>query len=766
LPLLFGCSAENEQLNPLKLWYDEPAEQWSEAVLIGNGYLGARIFGGIQHERIALNEGTFWSGRPHDYTNPEGLEYFPKIRDLVFAENYAEADKMANDYFYGIPKAQQSFQPLGDLLLSFSSGENVTDYYRELDMETGIARVTYNDGDAKFTREVFISYPDRVMVVRLICDKPGKISIEATLKSPYLDETIAEPGKLIMNGTWKGPMEEYWLISPVEGKGLSFQTILHAYPENGGYGASDSSLVINDANSVTLVLTAATSFISYDNIQGDPAAVCEDILSRVNGTDYKTLRQRHESDFSSLMGRIDLNIGADSVNIKPIDERIQDVRQGGEDIKLAGLIFQFGRYMLVSSSREGGQPANLQGIWNEDVVPPWGSKYTMNINTEMNYWPAEVCNLSECHLPLFDAIKDLSETGAKTARVQYGCEGWVVHHNFDLWRGTAPVDEARYGMWPIGGAWLCQHIWEHYLYTGDEQFLKEYYPVMKGYAEFIMDLMVFHPTYNWLVIPFSISPEHRFIAYDGAPETSLSPSTAMDIAIIRELFPHCIEASKILNVDAEFSIKLEEALKKIPPYQISADGIVQEWIEDWQGGPQGHNCSPYFAFFPGSSLTLRGNPEYAEAYRKFLEPRHKTSGWQAAWDMAMWARLENGEKTDSSLNRFLGSPRLGINMHNSGHNQSDGNFGFTAAVAECLLQSHAGEISLLPALPHSWREGSVTGLRARGGYEVDIEWEEGKLLQCEITSILGKPFIVRYGNATAEYSIPAGKTIRIKGTQF
>ena len=390
----------------------------------------------------------------------------------------------------------------------------------------------------------------------------------------------------------------------------------------------------------------------------------------------------------------------------------------------------------------------------------------MNINTEMNYWPAEVCNLSECHLPLFDAIKDLSETGAKTARIQYGCNGWVVHHNFDLWRGTAPVDEVRYGMWPIGGSWLCQHIWEHYLYTGDEEFLKEYYPVMKGYAKFLMDLMVIHPKYNWLVIPFSISPEHRFIAYPGEPEAALSPSTIMDVALIRELFPHCIEAGRILNEDAEFNARLEEALKKIPPYQISADGTVQEWIEDWKGGPQGHNCSAYFAFFPGSSLTLRGNPEYAEAYRKFLEPRRKNSGWQAAWDIAMWARLENGEKTDTLLNRYLGSPRLGINLHDSGHNQSDGNFGFTAAVAECLLQNHAGEISLLPALPLSWTEGSVTGLRARGGYELDIEWKEGKLVQCKITSILGKPFIVRYGNNTAEYSVPAGKTIKINGTQL
>jgi alpha-L-fucosidase 2 len=385
----------------------------------------------------------------------------------------------------------------------------------------------------------------------------------------------------------------------------------------------------------------------------------------------------------------------------------------------------------------------------------------MNINTQMNYWPAEVCNLSECHQPLFDAIMDLTETGAKTARVQYGCDGWVVHHNFDLWRGTAPVDLVTSGMWPIGGAWLCQHIWEHYLYTGDEDFLEEYYPAMKGYAEFLMDLMVVHPKYNWLVIPFSISPEHRFIPYQGAPESSLSPSTLMDVALIRELFPNCIEASRILGIDADFSASLEEALKKIPPYRISADGTVQEWIEDWAGGPQGHNCSEFFPFFPGSTLTVRGNPDYADAYRVFLGSLGRGGGWVGAWNLAMWARLENREMTDTLIKAIVGGRSLGNNMHSTGYNQSDANFGFTAAVAECLLQSHAGEISLLPALPVSWTEGSVTGLRARGGYEVDIEWEDGKLVKCKITSLLGNPFTVRYGEKTKDYTASAGEIINV-----
>ncbi|MFC1761084.1 glycoside hydrolase N-terminal domain-containing protein [Planctomycetota bacterium] len=779
------------------LWYNEPGEGWSDAALIGNGYMGARVFGDVQNERIALNEGTFWSGRPHDYANPEGLEYFPKIRDLVFAEKFQEAEKMADEHFFGIPKWQHAFMPIGDLMLSFNGAGNVTDYYRELDMETGVAKLTYSDGDANFTREIFMSYPDRVMVVRLTCDKPGKLSVEAKIKSAFLEETVSKPGKLVINGTCKGPLPYRKGNALFEGTGISFQTALLAYPEKGEFGLSDSSMIINNANSIILVLTSATSYKNYKDISGDPAKAVEAILSAVEGKDYKTLRQRHEDDFSSLMGRVNLTIGADTMNSIPTDERLRLVAEGGTDMNLAGKLFQFGRYMLVSSSRPGGQPANLQGIWNEDLNPPWGSKYTMNINTEMNYWPAEVTNLSECHLPLFKAMEELAESGARTAKVQYGAYGWVVHHNFDLWRGTAPVDAALYGMWPIGGGWLCHHIWEHYLYTGDKEFLKEYYPVMKGYAEFLMDIMEVHPKYKWLVIPFSMSPEHGYFTSEDAKEARLTPSTMLDIGVINDLFPNCIEASNILGIDADFSADLAKALKQIPPYQIDSKGRPQEWIEDWIKGDQGHNCSSHWPFFPGYSLTLRENPDFAEAYKVFLAPggssdsrrvaesrpprvgegaerrrgagegrrRRVGGGWRGAWDICMWARLENGEMTDEFLTGAL-SGRRGSNLHSDGFNQSDANFGFTAAVAECLLQSHAGEISLLPALPVSWTEGSVTGLRARGGYEVDVEWKEGKLVECKVKSLLGKPFTIRYGNHTAKYSLPAGKTIKISGTRF
>ena len=742
------------------LWYHQPGVEWLDAMPIGNGIMGAMVFGGVPQERIALNESSFWSGRPHDYDEPNAGRYFAQIRDLVFAEKFQEAEKRVDAHFYGIPSAQQAYQPLGDLLLSFAVAQSVEDYRRELDMETGIAKVCYRMGDAVFTREVFLSYPDRVMVVRITADKPGRVSIQAQFKSPYLDRTTAQPDGLVIEGCWKGPMKpENWLIAKVEGNGIRFQAVLRALAEGGQSEAMNDKLHIQNANAVTLIVTAGTSFVNYKDISGDPAVVCERILAGVADKDYTTLRRRHEEDFRGLMGRVHLDVGDRSMNDTPTDERIKVMHDGKDDINLEALCFQFGRYVLVSSSRAGGQSANLQGIWNEAVVPNWGSKYTININTEMNYWPAEICNLSECHQPLFNMIKDISVTGAKTARVYYGCNGWVTHHNTDLWRGTAPVDAARFGMWPLGGAWLTLHLWEHYVFTGDRQFLKEYYPIMKGSAQFLLELLVEEPKHHWLVTPFSMSPEHGYLDSKGKL-AFLSPAPTMDVAIIRELFPHCIEASKLLGVDEEFRCQLQAALARLPPYQINRRGFVQEWIEDWQPGDQGHNFSPQFPFYPGSTIQLRRDPQLSDAMRKWMDTRRSRGGWPTAWDICMWSRLERGDKVADCMRTFV-SNSVAANLHNRGANQSDGTFGFTAGVAEALLQSHAGEISLLPALPTGWTNGSVQGLRARGGFEVDMRWKDGKLQLVQIHSRIGGSSRIRYGDRTATVSVKAGETVSL-----
>jgi alpha-L-fucosidase 2 len=741
------------------LWYRQPGVKWLDAMPIGDGYMGAMVFGGIQQERIALNESSFWSGRPHDYNDTNAINYFPQIRDLVFAGKFQEAEKMADDHFWGIPKGQQAYEPIGDLSLKFDGADNVQDYRRELDMGTGVAKVSYRVGDAVFTREVFMSYPERVMVMRISSDKPGRVSVQAQLKSPYLDTTTAKPNKLVMDGSWKKGGETNWLIAPVEGRGLNFETAMLARPEGGSSTTTSDSLKIQGADAVTFILTTATSYINYTNISGNPAAICEQILSRSAEKDYAALRHRHENDFRGLMGRVHLNVGDNAMNEQPIDERLKAVRAGGSDPNLEALVFQFGRYILASSSRAGGQTANLQGIWNEDVVPNWGSKYTININTEMNYWPAEVCNLSECAQPLFDMVKDISETGAETAKTYYGVNGWVTHHNIDLWRGTAPVDAARFGMWPVGGAWLCQHVWEHYSFTGNTNFLREYYPVLKGAAQFLLEVMVEEPKHHWLVTPFSMSPEHGYFDSEGKM-SYLSPSPTMDLGIIRELFPHCIEASKLLNVDADFRAKLETALTKIPPYQMGKSGFVQEWIEDWKPGPQGHNVSANFPFYPGSSITLRGNPDFAAAYQKWMEAHPPRGGFPLSWGIAMWARLEHGDKVGSLMDEYVNRAPAN-NLHNAGSNQSDASFGYTAAVAEALVQSHAGEISLLPALPPQWPNGSVQGLRARGGYEVSMEWKDGKLTSAEISSVKGGDFKVRNGEKTASLTLKSGGMIHL-----
>ena len=766
-----SCSkSAPESSREMVLWYDKPAgDVWLDGLFIGNGYMGGNVFGRTEHERIALNESTFWSGRPHDYNDPDAHDYYDQIKELMYAKKYKEAEKMVDEHFYGKPANQQTYVPVGDLLLEFQNGAEATDYYRELDMETGIVKVSYTAGDVKMTREVFMSYPDHVMVMKVSADKPGKVNVEAKLKSPFQRQISAAGNRLTMNGTWNYlPTRIFDLIAKVEGDGMSFQTDVIAMPQKGKLEATDSSLVVTGANSVTFVLTIATDYVNYKDISGDPSARCNEILAAVKGKNYNQFKQTHIKDFSGLMSRVHLTVGDDSMNSIPTQERVAALKQGERDADLQAKLFQFGRYITVSASRAGSEPSNLQARWSQDLLPNWGSKYTLNVNTEMNYWPTEVTNLSECTAPLFHLIEDLAENGAETAKLYYGANGWVSHHNTDNWRGTAPVDAARYGMWPMSGVWLCQHIWEHYLFTEDLDFLKKYYPIMKGAAEFVLDILAVNPNYGYLTIPFSMSPEQGYYIGDNPEEMFLAPSTTMDNALIRDLFPHCIEAAKILGVDSEFCGRLAAALERIPPYMIGENGMLQGWIEDWTRGRENHNWSGTFGLYPGNSITLRGTPELAAAVEAWLEPRPVTVFWNSAIDICQWARLENGDKVDEILRKIFMTPAgrrmmggFGNNLHFSGSNQSDINFGITAAIAESLLQSHAGEISILPALPASWKDGSVSGLKARGDYEVSISWKDGKMTSCEIKSNLGKPFTVRYAGKTRDFTLPAGKTLKL-----
>jgi alpha-L-fucosidase 2 len=753
------------------LWYEQPAgEVWLDGLFIGNGYMGGNVFGRVEHERIALNESTFWSGRPVDYNDPEAHNYYDRIKALMYAKKYKEAEKLVDAHFYGKPANQQTYVPVGDLLLEFPAGaEPVTDYYRELDMETGIVKVRYTQDGVQMTREAFMSYPDHVMVMRVSADQPGKVNVEAKLDSPFRRAVSTADNRLTMQGTWSYlPTRIFDLIAKVEGDGMSFQTDVVALPEKGTLAATDSSLVVTGADAVTFVLTIATDYVNYKDISADPAARCEEVLAAVKGKNFKQFRQTHVADFSGLMSRVHLNVGDSGNNAIPTQTRVAALKRGEPDADLQAKLFQFGRYITVSSSRKGSEPSNLQGRWSQDLLPNWGSKYTLNVNTEMNYWPAEVTNLSECTAPLFHLLEDLAENGAETARLYYGAKGWVSHHNTDLWRGTAPVDAARYGMWPMSGVWLCQHVWEHYLFTEDIDFLKKYYPIMKGAAEFLLDILEVNPNYGYLTIPFSMSPEQGYFIEGNPEEMFLAPSTTMDNALIRDLFPHCIEAAKLLNVDSDLCEQLAATLERIPPYMIGENGMLQGWIEDWTRGRENHNWSGTFGLYPGNSITLRGTPELAKAVETWLEPRPVTVFWNSAIDICQWARLENGEKVDEILRKIFMTPEgrrafggFGNNLHFSGSNQSDINFGLTAAMAESLLQSHAGEISILPALPSSWKEGSVSGLKARGDYEVSIRWADGKMTSCEIKSNLGKPFTVRYGEKTREINLPAGKSIRL-----
>jgi alpha-L-fucosidase 2 len=763
--VLIGCSVTSLAAEPqlsgnapapgerLSLWYRQPAQKWVEALAVGNGRIGAMVFGGIKRERLQLNEDTLWAGGPYDPVNPQAREALPEARRLVFEGKYSEAARLISARVMSKPLAQMQYETAGDLMLSFPDSSAVENYRRDLNLDTAVATVEYTADGTRFVRQVFASPADQVIVVRLAADKQGAVSFAAGLQTPQKASVGTESeNTLVMrgvNGSAQG----------IQGA-LMFQVRVRVLADGGTLSATSNAVAVLKANSATILIAAATSYRNSQDVSGDPEAIVKGQIAAAEAKSFDTLLAAHLREHQRLFRRVALELGSSEAVRLPTNERIQGFHHG-EDPQFAALYFQFGRYLLISCSRPGGQPANLQGLWNDSLNPPWGSKYTININTEMNYWPAESCNLGECVEPLVAMVRDLSETGARTAKEMYGAGGWVTHHNTDLWRATGPIDGPQWGMWPSGGAWLCLALWDHYQFGRDEAYLKQVYPLMRGAARFFLDTLVEEPKHKWLVTNPSISPEnqHPF-------GTAICAGPTMDSQILRDLFSNCIAAAEILGADAELRKQLSDARARLAPNQIGSHGQLQEWLEDWDAKApeqQHRHISHLYGLFPSAQITPRGTPELANAAKVTLNTRGDiTTGWAIAWRINCWARLHDGDRAYSILNHLFDPTRTYPNMFDAHPPfQIDGNFGGTSAIAEMLLQSHAGEIELLPALPSAWPAGHVTGLRARGGFDIEIAWDAGRLTSVRIQSAGGRKAALRYGSRTAEIELNSGDAVRL-----